>query len=340
MAEGLDPRKRRTIEVVDYDPAWPALFDEIRAGLEQLLEGLVLEIHHIGSTAVPGLCAKPKIDIDIVLHSAAAIPEAIERMQATGDYIYHGDKYRDGMWTFTTGRGSRGLRLYLCAPSTATHLRRLLFRDHLRCHPEAAVAYGALKRKLVSETADDWDYYTGSKGPFVAGTERRALAERIESVISGRDEICRAIVEDLPEWFGIPAAREAYITAATALPMLACIAPDGSALGFASVQVLTAAAAEIHVLGVRRDWHRCGIDRALVDAADRFAAGQGCRYLTVKTLSPARPGPAYEATRRFYDAVGFVPIEELPMLWGPDNPCLLMLRPVRSPAGSQEQSDV
>ncbi len=56
--------------------------------------------------------------------------------------------------------------------------------------------------------------------------------------------------------------------------MLACIAPDGSALGFATVKILTAAAAEIHVLGVRRDWHRCGIGRALLDAADRFAAGQ------------------------------------------------------------------
>ncbi|HMG50345.1 MAG TPA: GrpB family protein, partial [Inquilinus sp.] len=97
--------KRRAIEVVDYDPAWPALFEEIRAGLERLLDGLVLEIQHIGSTAVPGLCAKPKIDVDIVLRSAEVIPEAIGLMQATGDYIYHGDKHRDGMWAFTTGRG-------------------------------------------------------------------------------------------------------------------------------------------------------------------------------------------------------------------------------------------
>jgi len=166
----------------DYDPAWPALFEEIRAELERLLDGLVLEIQHIGSTAVPGLCAKPKIDIDIVLRSVAAVPQAIERMQATGEYAYHGDKYRDGMWTFTTGRGSRGQRLYLCAPSTAAHLRRVLFRDHLRQHPEAAAAYAALKRKLATETEDDWDHYTGSKGPFVAETVRLAAEERNQSV--------------------------------------------------------------------------------------------------------------------------------------------------------------
>ena len=57
----------------DYDPAWPGAFEEARAAIERLLGGLVLEIHHIGSTAVPGLCAKPKIDVDIVLRSAAEI---------------------------------------------------------------------------------------------------------------------------------------------------------------------------------------------------------------------------------------------------------------------------
>jgi len=170
--------KRRAIELVDYDPSWPALFEEIRTGLERLLDGLVHEIHHIGSTAILGLCAKPKIDVDIVLRSAASIPEAIERMQATGDYIYHGDKYRDGMWTFTTGRASRGQRLYLCAPGTAAHLRRMLFRDHLRRHPEAAAAYAALKRRLASETADDWDHYTGGKAAFVAEIVRLEEALR------------------------------------------------------------------------------------------------------------------------------------------------------------------
>lgn len=176
---------RRAIEVVDYDPAWPTQFEEIRARLERLLDGLVLEIHHIGSTAVPGLCAKPKIDVDIVLRSAAKIPEAIERMQATGAYAYHGDRYGDGMWTFTTGRGSRGQRLYLCAPDTAAHLRRMLFRDHLQRHPEAAAAYAALKRRLASETADDWDHYTGGKGPFVTGIVGREAARRNQPVPDG-----------------------------------------------------------------------------------------------------------------------------------------------------------
>ena len=163
----------KAIVVLDYDPSWPIEFARIRAKFDWLLGGLVREICHIGSTSVPGLCAKPKIDVDIVLSSAGLIPEAIERVKAEG-YAFHGDKYRDGMWAFTIGRGSFGERIYLCAPGTKTHDERLLFRDYLRAHPDAAEAYGRLKRRLAGEADNDWDYYTGSKGPFVADIVRRA----------------------------------------------------------------------------------------------------------------------------------------------------------------------
>lgn len=182
MTHPASSGRRRAIEVVDYDPAWPALFGEMQDGLQRLLAGLVLEIHHIGSTAVPGLCAKPKIDVDIVLHSAADIPEGITRMRAAGAYTYHGERYRDGMWVFTTGRGSRGARLYLCAPATPTHLRRILFRDHLRQNADAATAYAALKRRLAAEADDDWDAYTGGKAAFVADVVRQAAVARNQPV--------------------------------------------------------------------------------------------------------------------------------------------------------------
>jgi GrpB-like predicted nucleotidyltransferase (UPF0157 family) len=146
-----------------------------------LLLELVAEIHHVGSTSVPGLCAKPKFDIDILLRRLSDIPEGIARMQATGDYTFHGDRYRDEMWVFTTGRGSHGQRLYLCAPDHPIHRRRILFRDYLRRHPETAATYAALKRKLAFEAIDDWDYYTGGKGPFVADIVQRAATEASES---------------------------------------------------------------------------------------------------------------------------------------------------------------
>lgn len=320
--------KRRSIEIVDYDRDWPAAFDRVQANLGRILSGLIVEIDHIGSTSVPGLCAKPKIDIDIVVRSHDVIADAIERLKAKG-YVYHGDKYQDGMWAFNMGHGSYGERLYLCVPATPMHLRRLLFRDYLRNHPDRAETYGMLKRKLASKANDDWTFYTGGKASFVAETVRQAVISRIETVPSDKGRICREVLADLPAWFGIPAAVDAYVDAAEELAMVACLAPDGSAIGFASLKIQTTFAVEIHVMGVSTPWHRSGIGRALIDEAQKVARGWKAQFLTVKTIAPSSVDPNYAATRRFYEAVGFVPIEEFPDLWSKNNPCLLMLLPLR-----------
>jgi GrpB-like predicted nucleotidyltransferase (UPF0157 family) len=167
------------IQVVDYDPSWPAAFATERDDLLSLLAGLVGDIHHVGSTSIPDLAAKPKIDIDVVLSGAEFIPDAIARIQATEAYTYHGDPYSDGMWTFTRGRGSYGTRLYLCGPGNATHDRRMLFRDWLLTRREDATTYEALKRRLAAEANGDWKFYTGGKSAFVAEIVRQAKAQLI-----------------------------------------------------------------------------------------------------------------------------------------------------------------
>jgi ribosomal protein S18 acetylase RimI-like enzyme len=148
------------------------------------------------------------------------------------------------------------------------------------------------------------------------------------AVLDRRDAICREVLESLPEWFGIPASVENYVAAADELPMLACFDPAGEVLGFVAVKTHTPFAAEVYVMGVKRSWHRCGIGRALIEAAAELAISQGVQFLTVKTLSPSNNDPNYARTRLFYKVVGFLPIEEFPTLWGPENPCLFMLRPL------------
>ena len=148
------------------------------------------------------------------------------------------------------------------------------------------------------------------------------------AVVDRRGAICRQVIESLPGWFGIPASNEAFVAAADALPMLACFTPGGDVVGFVSLKLQTEAAAEIHVMGVKLAWHRHGVGRALVEGAAQLAMSLGARFLTVKTLAASRPDANYAATRRFYEALGFLPIEEFPTLWNADNPCLLMLRPL------------
>lgn len=164
------------IEVVDYNPAWPRLFEEEKSRLVKLIGDIVDDIHHVGSTSVVGLSAKPKIDIDAVLRSNALVVEAVERVKAQSNFAFHGDPYNDGMWTFTSGHGSHGTRLYLCEPENPTHFKRMLFRDWLRTHPDDAAVYAALKRKLAAEANGDWKFYTGGKSDFVAKIVRQASA--------------------------------------------------------------------------------------------------------------------------------------------------------------------
>ncbi|MBB2674123.1 UNVERIFIED_ORG: GrpB-like predicted nucleotidyltransferase (UPF0157 family) [Rhizobium esperanzae] len=162
----------RAIKVVDYDLSWPRLFAEISAEISILLGDVVLSIDHIGSTSVPGLAAKPKIDLDVVTISDDVLPTAIDIMRAA-DFVFHGDR-GEKRWAFTRDYDGNGFKLYLCGPNNRAHRERILFRDYLRDHTERAEAYADLKRRLAAQADGDWDFYTGGKSAFVNETIRLA----------------------------------------------------------------------------------------------------------------------------------------------------------------------
>jgi coenzyme F420-0:L-glutamate ligase/coenzyme F420-1:gamma-L-glutamate ligase len=140
-----------------------------------------------------------------------------------------------------------------------------------------------------------------------------------------RSRVAETVLRDLPEWFGIEEATRAYIDAAAALPTFA-VEPDA---GFLSLKQHTSGAAEIYVMGVRRAHHRRGIGRELVGEAEAWCRRRGIRYLQVKTLGPSRSDRGYGATRAFYEALGFIALEELHGLWGEENPALILVKDVR-----------
>jgi GNAT superfamily N-acetyltransferase len=161
----------------------------------------------------------------------------------------------------------------------------------------------------------------------VTGPRPRWPPADIVIVHDGQSELCRDVLDDLPEWFGIPAANAAFIEAAAARPMLAAY-QAGQLAGIVSLEIHTDFAVELYVLGVKRKFHRQGIGRSLADAAVDFAKAKGASFLTVKTLAPSNPDPFYTATRKFHAAMGFLPIEVFPAQWNADNPCLLVLKPL------------
>jgi len=147
----------------------------------------------------------------------------------------------------------------------------------------------------------------------------------IVEITTAKGAICAEILAALPHWFGMPASNEAYIRDVEAMPMWAAYEGE-RLLGFLALGRPTPHVFEVHVMGVRPDLHRRGAGRALMERAADHARSRGIRFLTVKTRSATAPDPGYAKTRAFYEAMGFVPIDELPTLWDAENPAVLLLR--------------
>lgn len=134
-----------------------------------------------------------------------------------------------------------------------------------------------------------------------------------------KQRIAREVLEALPEWFGIPEAREEYIKKSAAQPFFAAF--DGeNAVGFLCLDETGKDTAELYVMGVLKDYHRHGVGRRLFEAAKERAKVLGYSFLQVKTVQMGKY-PEYDATNRFYLALGFREFEVFPTLWDEWNPC-------------------
>ncbi|MEA2271661.1 MAG: hypothetical protein QOI98_369 [Solirubrobacteraceae bacterium] len=154
------------VEIVVYDPLWPEMFEAERVRLAPLLAGV--EIHHIGSTAVPGLAAKPVIDLMALVDE---LDEPIPRLTAVAGYQYPED-FNAGLvhrrWLCHPSRERRVHHLHL-VDDAAELDRHLLFRDRLRADPDLAAAYADLKRELARRFREDREGYAEAKTEFILG---------------------------------------------------------------------------------------------------------------------------------------------------------------------------
>ena len=138
----------------------------------------------------------------------------------------------------------------------------------------------------------------------------------------------RQVLEALPAWFAYSAPRERYIEEAGDQAVFAAFGPAGL-LGILAMEPCTQSSAEIAVMGVLPQFHRQGVGRRLVEACQTTCRQRGMEFLLVKTLDEANPDPGYAKTRAFYRAMGFRPLKRLPELWGPADPCLVMVQAIQ-----------
>jgi GrpB-like predicted nucleotidyltransferase (UPF0157 family) len=167
------------IVLAPYDPAWASQFSAARDEILSACGGLVTEVHHIGSTSIPGIAAKPVIDMMPVVRRFEDGTACVGGLRKLG-YEYRGEYGIAGRHYFVRGE-PRSHQAHMYAADHQEVERHLLFRDYLRMHPDERAAYEHLKRELAKQFTHDVQAYAAAKTPVcdrIVGLARAAARAR------------------------------------------------------------------------------------------------------------------------------------------------------------------
>jgi GrpB-like predicted nucleotidyltransferase (UPF0157 family) len=159
--------------VAAYDPGWPGLFGELRCRVNAALAGVAHVTEHVGSTAVPGLDAKPIIDLDVVVEDDAAVGVAIKALAAAG-WRHQGDLGVAGREAFVPPADAVYHHLYVVVEGSQPHRDHIDLRDFLRTHPAQAARYSDLKRRLAVLLKTERSAYSDGKADMISEFLRQA----------------------------------------------------------------------------------------------------------------------------------------------------------------------
>lgn len=174
--ESLHAAIYEDVELHSYDFSWPRLFEVERERLTSLYPGNFIDVQHIGSTAIPGLIAKPIIDIlagvqSITVAEQLALPLCLSGYTTSAEL---NESLSDRKWLMRWENGHRTHHLHLVVHGSTAWHERLKFRDALRSNPESAAKYAALKTQLAATYPKDREAYTDAKAEFVRAIVREA----------------------------------------------------------------------------------------------------------------------------------------------------------------------
>ena len=165
------------ITVLNYDPEWPLKYERERKAIAEILDGNGISIYHIGSTSVPGLVAKPIIDMMAVVRSLEKVDDARGKFSELG-YEYLGEFGIAGRRYFRKGGDERTHQIHIFQADDWNNIERhLAFRDYMRTHEKERAEYAKIKTALAQRFPYDIDGYCDGKDAFVREMEKRALLE-------------------------------------------------------------------------------------------------------------------------------------------------------------------
>jgi len=173
--------KTKVVQVLPYDPLWAVEFERLKTFLMQVCGNSILAIHHVGSTSVWGLAAKPILDIDLVIRPGQF--ELLKSRLASVGYRHEGDLGIEGREAFKYEVTSfMAHHLYALYPDAAELARHLAFREHLRTHPQDREAYGLVKHNAALAHPLDIEGYMEDKNDII-----QAIYRKIESKLSKKE---------------------------------------------------------------------------------------------------------------------------------------------------------
>ena len=156
------------VKVLPYDESWKLAFEEIRSEIENVLDGLIIGIEHVGSTSVEGLSAKPCIDLDVIIKDYSVFDVVVRKLESIG-YIHEGNLGIADREAFKYSDKPHLMQhhLYVCPQYSEELHRHITFRDFLRSNPEAVKKYGMTKETAAQLFPDDIDKYIEYKTPCI-----------------------------------------------------------------------------------------------------------------------------------------------------------------------------
>jgi GrpB-like predicted nucleotidyltransferase (UPF0157 family)/N-acetylglutamate synthase-like GNAT family acetyltransferase len=293
-------RERREIVIADYDPQWPRRFEAERERIGLALGDTALLIEHIGSTSVPGLAAKPIVDV-LVAVSDVSDESSYGPALEGADYELRVREPEHRMYRTP----ERDVHVHVWNKTDPEVDRHLVFRDRLRASPDDRGEYERLKRSLAQREWRDVNHYADAKGPLIKAILARAMQSHIRRARSSDSPAVALLLEDL----GYPTDAD---DAGAQLGRLldrddagALVYEDeGEPVGLITYHVFDLIYrprphCRITALSVRADRRRQGIARALLEAVEALAREHGCFRVELTTRQDR------DDALHFYEACGF-----------------------------------
>lgn len=278
--------KIRKIEVVEYDPNWPELFEAEAKRIKEALGHNCIEIYHIGSTSIPGLSAKPCIDILPVVRDIQEVDKATKAMESLG-YEARGEYGMAFRRYFQKGKNNRTHHVHVYQEADPEISRYLKFRDWMRSHASDAENYGKLKLELAKKFPHDILQYCNGKDAFVASIDAK----------DGFDgwRIVKALTDR--EWDAVRRLRQVYFFKSKKDPYTWTFThkdhihfvfyKNAEIIGYAHFQLWPENRAALRIIAIDEHHRNLGFGSQFLRLCERWLYHQGFKKLLIQSSKEA-----------------------------------------------------